>query len=327
MPTTDLYSTVRNTSGSDMTFSYLGKHGKTLSAGGELTVWGHLQHSFGHGEAAVRKRKAFERDLNSGRLTVLKTPKTVYYDTNVAARYETISSVAQSTTTITVVTAVPHGLTTNNAVTITGLPTTNATVGAMNGTWPVASVTDSVTFTATVTASATLSTTTVASGKAAVAVKNPTTTATVAAGAASNSGFAVGEKYYFAYSHVNAYGETVAGGTSAQYTVGGADGNKAIVVTVPALPTGAVSTNVYMSKESGANTLTDMRLVLTGVTGTTATINTKGYVGLQTYPATGTAGGIAPVTVNTTAPSAIIVPTVFNGAMGITDVSMGRYVS
>lgn len=78
--TSDLYTTVRNVSGVEMTFSYLGKHGKKLSANGSMTVFGHIQHSFGHGEQAVRKARALERDLLNGRLEILSTPRPILRD-------------------------------------------------------------------------------------------------------------------------------------------------------------------------------------------------------------------------------------------------------
>lgn len=81
-----------------------------------------------------------------------------------------ISSVAQSTTTITVITSSAHNLAVGNYAVIMDLPTATAAIGAMNGTWVVASVANSTTFTATVTASATVTTTSVASGRVGSAI-------------------------------------------------------------------------------------------------------------------------------------------------------------
>ena len=112
MPSTaDLYTTVVNTSGKTLTFSYLGKHGKTLAANGQMTVWGHIQHSLGHGEIGIRKRKALERDILAGKLEIKTTPKSVFY--NVAeALSSTVSpsSVALTSNVVTVTTATPHKL-------------------------------------------------------------------------------------------------------------------------------------------------------------------------------------------------------------------------
>jgi len=83
--TTDLYTTVVNTSGSTMTFSYLGKHGRTLANNAQLTIWGHIQHSFGHGEIGNRKKRALERDLLNGRLTIKSLPKPIVYDASADA--------------------------------------------------------------------------------------------------------------------------------------------------------------------------------------------------------------------------------------------------
>lgn len=79
--TTDLYTTVRNITDKTLHFSYLGKHGRTLTAGAQTTIWGHIQHSFGHGEIAIRKRRALEKDINV-RLQILSTPRPLFYDTN-----------------------------------------------------------------------------------------------------------------------------------------------------------------------------------------------------------------------------------------------------
>jgi hypothetical protein len=96
--TADLNTTVVNISGSTMTFSYLGRHGKELDNLESYTVIGPIQNSFGFGEQAIRKRRAFERDLTATppRITVTSTPKAVVAD---AAQ---VAAVANPTTQATV---------------------------------------------------------------------------------------------------------------------------------------------------------------------------------------------------------------------------------
>jgi len=97
--TTDLYTTVINTSGKTMSFSYLGKHGKSLASLGTFTVWGHIQHSFGHGEVADRKRRALEADLLAGRLTLKSTPRPLLYDASGDAQVANPTTQATATAT------------------------------------------------------------------------------------------------------------------------------------------------------------------------------------------------------------------------------------
>ncbi|TMJ00822.1 MAG: hypothetical protein E6G97_17975 [Alphaproteobacteria bacterium] len=80
--TVDLYTTVINTSGKEMIFSYLGKHGKKLAAGASFTVFGDIQHSFPDGTTKQTRRRALERDLLAGRLAIVSTPRTIVLDTN-----------------------------------------------------------------------------------------------------------------------------------------------------------------------------------------------------------------------------------------------------
>jgi hypothetical protein len=71
--TTDLYTTVKNTSGATAVFSFLGTHGRRLENNETYTVPGDLVGALG----AKRSRRAFqamERALNSGALSIVKSP-------------------------------------------------------------------------------------------------------------------------------------------------------------------------------------------------------------------------------------------------------------
>ncbi|MBU6430189.1 MAG: hypothetical protein KGR26_14330, partial [Cyanobacteria bacterium REEB65] len=92
---------------------------------------------------------------------------------------------------------------------------------------------------------------------------NPTTTATVAITTATG-GLAAGT-YYCQYSFVDPFGETQAGGESLQFTLTGT--TQLATVTLPALPTGVQSINLYLTNANGAaGTET---LYATGITTTT----------------------------------------------------------
>lgn len=234
MPTTtDLYTTVINTSGKAMKFSYLGKHGASLASGGTYTVWGHLQHSFGFGEVAERKRRALEADILAGRITVKNTPKPIVYDASADAQ-----------------------------------------------------------------------------------VANPTTqaTATATGGGASGGALPAGT-YYIAYTWVNSWGETTVGTSeSAQLTVGATNIPR---VTIPALPTNAVSANIYLTDTGGASGTE--KLYKTGVTTTTADL------ALATYNGGDYDDADDPPTSNTTKAATVRALTVTDNTLGTADPSWGRY--
>jgi hypothetical protein len=93
---------------------------------------------------------------------------------------------------------------------------------------------------------------------------NPTTQVT-AAGSVSAGGLLAGT-YYFAYTFCDAFGETTIGtGESAQFTSTGAA--QLCTLTLPALPTGCQSINVYSTRPGGASG--SETLYATGITGTT----------------------------------------------------------
>jgi methionine-rich copper-binding protein CopC len=199
--TAPLYTTVKNVTDKERFYGYLGKHGRTLAAGAEYTIFGHIQHSLGHGEIVERKRDAILRDLDAKKLAILETPQVVVYEATAGAQ-------------------------TN--------PSTQATVDTDGGNL----------------------------------VANPTTqlTASATGGGATGGALAAGN-YYIAYTWVDEDGNETTIGTSvsAQLTVGSTNIPR---VTIPALPSGAVSANIYVSDTGGTNTA--VKLYKTGVTTTTA---------------------------------------------------------
>jgi hypothetical protein len=93
---------------------------------------------------------------------------------------------------------------------------------------------------------------------------NPTTTATVAVTTAT--GGLLAGTYRCSYTFCDAYGETLAGGESATFTVTGT--TQLATVTLPALPTGVQSINLYLTPANGGVSGTEY-LYATGITGTT----------------------------------------------------------
>lgn len=91
---------------------------------------------------------------------------------------------------------------------------------------------------------------------------SPTTAATVAV--SGTTGLLPAGTYYCQYSFVDPFGETLAGGESAQFTVAS---GQVPTVTLPALPGGVQAINLYLTNPNGAaGTET---LYATGITSTT----------------------------------------------------------
>ena len=67
--TTDLYTTVKNVSGKDLTFGFLGAHGVKLASGSSYSVPGDLVTKLG-AQRSQRKFKALETALNTGLLEI-----------------------------------------------------------------------------------------------------------------------------------------------------------------------------------------------------------------------------------------------------------------
>ena len=75
---------------------------------------------------------------------------------------------------------------------------------------------------------------------------NPTTQATVSV--SGSGGLLPAGTYYCQYSFVDPFGETLAGGESAQFTV---TAGQVPTVTLPALPTGVQAINLYLTLAGG----------------------------------------------------------------------------
>jgi len=126
-------------------------------------------------------------------------------------------------------------------------------------------------------------------------ITNPSTQITVSAtGGGASGGTLPAGTYYATCTHTNCIGETTAGTTrSASFTI--SLGNKPRI-TVPALPTGAVATNIYLTAAGGASG-TEV-LYATGITGTTYDATTSTFVdSARSAPTTNTTAlsGAAPL--------------------------------
>jgi hypothetical protein len=71
------FTTVRNTSGVEMAFGFLGTHGKRLLAGAQFTVPGNLIDRIARNR---RKFNALERAVQLGLLVIVKTPAVHLWD-------------------------------------------------------------------------------------------------------------------------------------------------------------------------------------------------------------------------------------------------------
>jgi hypothetical protein len=129
-------------------------------------------------------------------------------------------------------------------------------------------------------------------------LSNPSTQATASAtGGGSTGGSLPAGTYYVGYTFVTAAGgETTLGtSTSAQLTVAAGDIPTA---TLPALPTGAVAMNVYLTPTGGANTA--LYLYAKGATGVTFALASSTWYGNVASAGLSTAG-ISPPASNSTA--------------------------
>lgn len=105
-------------------------------------------------------------------------------------------------------------------------------------------------------------------------IANPSTQITVApTGGGASGGTLPAGTYYATCTHRNGIGETTAGTTrSAQFTVSATNIPR---ITVPALPTGASETLIYLTAANGASGTEVLYAV--GVTGTTSDASTATY--------------------------------------------------
>ena len=95
----DLYTIVKNTSGVEKFFGYLGEHGTTLAANATLAIFGNLQESL---RGNPRKIAGLEYDLQNGAglptaagaLTIISTPRPIVHDDTPAAALADASTTA-----------------------------------------------------------------------------------------------------------------------------------------------------------------------------------------------------------------------------------------
>ena len=78
-----LQSTVKNTSGGVLKFSFLPPHGRELADDAELTLDGHLVEAIrrtGGYVASLRHIAGLKAALEAGDIEIVKTPNPVFYD-------------------------------------------------------------------------------------------------------------------------------------------------------------------------------------------------------------------------------------------------------
>lgn len=75
-----LYTTVKNVSGAEAVFGFLGLHGKRLANNETFTVPGDLVAKLG-GQNSQRKFKALEKSLADGNLVIVSSPAVYLTDT------------------------------------------------------------------------------------------------------------------------------------------------------------------------------------------------------------------------------------------------------
>jgi hypothetical protein len=77
-----LYTTVKNVSGAEATFGFLGAHGKRLEDDGTYTVPGDLVAKLGNGgKGQQRSFKALENALAQGNIIIVSSPAVYLTDT------------------------------------------------------------------------------------------------------------------------------------------------------------------------------------------------------------------------------------------------------
>jgi len=140
----------------------------------------------------------------------------------------------------------------------------------------------------------------------ATALTNPSTTATVnvTGGGASGGALAAGH-YRVAYTFYNKWGQTLAGGISADFNVGATNIPR---VTLPAIPGGATGIKVYLSNVSVGATASSVALAYFDkiTTGTTLDLNSASwneggsvFASAPTVPTANTTAGHVPRVLST----------------------------
>jgi hypothetical protein len=74
-----LYTTIQNTSGREIIFSFIPPHGKTMAPQEQLTVAGNLVDRLA-AKSSNRQFKAMEAAVSAGLLTIIATPSVFVYD-------------------------------------------------------------------------------------------------------------------------------------------------------------------------------------------------------------------------------------------------------
>jgi hypothetical protein len=80
MAVSGLYTTVKNISGAEATFGFLGLHGKRLANNATFTVPGDLVAKLGN-QRSQRQFKALEKALEMGNLIIVSSPAVYLTDT------------------------------------------------------------------------------------------------------------------------------------------------------------------------------------------------------------------------------------------------------
>jgi hypothetical protein len=75
----DLKTVVRNMTGREAFFGFLGPRGKRLAAGEEFEIDGDPRQAFA-GVTQGRKRRALLAALDAGNLVIVRTPSPLFYD-------------------------------------------------------------------------------------------------------------------------------------------------------------------------------------------------------------------------------------------------------
>ena len=76
----NLYSTVKNVSGKQMTFGFLPPHGVTLANNATFTVFGDIREAISSGRRSAARRNliAFANAIEDGKLQITSTPPPIF---------------------------------------------------------------------------------------------------------------------------------------------------------------------------------------------------------------------------------------------------------
>lgn len=86
MATTDLYTTVRNTSGAEVVAGFLPPHGRTLAIDEDVTIFGDVWDQLTKGgRPCKRLQAAFEQALTDGVIEIITSPAQFLQDVSTEA--------------------------------------------------------------------------------------------------------------------------------------------------------------------------------------------------------------------------------------------------